>query len=147
MDSRPPQESELTRRQFLKVVLASGVMAASGLGIMQWQQQPRMKASTFIGQANSYESDLRSILASGFRELGVTPSEIRGKRILLKPNLVETHVESEHINTHPLVVRGAVEAFLGNGSGTGRGRWRRDPGIGGMRYQILEESGLGASAL
>ncbi|MCA9470585.1 MAG: DUF362 domain-containing protein [Nitrospirales bacterium] len=140
MDTTPAQSSELTRRQFLKVALASGVMAATGLGVMQWRQQPRMKASTFIGQADSYDIDLRSILASGFQELGVTPSEIHGKRILLKPNLVETHVESAHINTHPLLIRAAIEAFLGLGAalvivGEGPGH-RRDT------LQILEESGL-----
>ncbi|GJL63030.1 MAG: hypothetical protein NPIRA04_16840 [Nitrospirales bacterium] len=140
MSSPVPQKSELTRRQLLKVALAGGALATSGFGILQWHQQPRMHASTFIGRADTYDVDLRSILASGFSELGVTSSEIRGKRILLKPNLVETHVDSEHINTHPLVIRAAIEAFLELGAsqvmvGEGPGH-RRDT------LEILEESGL-----
>jgi len=140
MTSPGPQESELTRRQLLKVALAGGALAASGLGLLHWNQQPKLHASTFIGRAETYDLDLRATLTSGFHELGVTSSEIRGKRILLKPNLVETHVESEHINTHPLVIRAAIEAFLQLGAsqvivGEGPGH-RRDT------LEILEESGL-----
>ena len=70
----------------------------------------------------------------------MTPQEIKGKRILLKPNLVETKPDAPHINTHPLVIQAAVEAFLHLGAksvvvGEGPGH-RRDT------LQILEEAGL-----
>ena len=131
---------ELNRRQFLKVALAGGAVAASGLSIWDWFQQPGLHAQTFIGKTDSYDTDLVSVIRSGLRELQVTPAELRGKRILLKPNLVETHRGAGHINTHPLVVRAAVEAFLEWGAaevivGEGPGH-RRDT------LQILEESGL-----
>jgi uncharacterized protein (DUF362 family) len=79
-------------------------------------------------------------MVEGFRELGVAPEEIRGKRILLKPNLVETSRGAPHINTHPLVLRGAIEAFLRLGAATvmvaeGPGH-RRDT------LAVYEESGL-----
>ena len=61
-------------------------------------------------------------LTRGIRELGISPGELKGKRILLKPNLVETASGAPHINTHPLVLRGAIEAFLGLGSGDSDGR-------------------------
>ncbi|MBI4642324.1 MAG: DUF362 domain-containing protein [Deltaproteobacteria bacterium] len=84
--------------------------------------------------------DLVSLILSGLKELGVGPQEIRGKSILLKPNLVETRPGAEHINTHALVVRAAVEAFLHLGAlqvlvaeGVGH---RRDSLL------VLEESGL-----
>ena len=65
---------------------------------------------------------------------------MKGKRVLLKPNLVEPHRTLEHINTHPLVIRAAVEAFLSMGAAQvmvaeGSGH-RRD------NLLVLEESGL-----
>ena len=106
MEDHTKEESELTRRQLLKVTLAGGIIAASGLSFANWMERPRLTASTFIGKAESYDIDLSNVIESGLRELGVTPAMMKGKRILLKPNLVETYVESAHINTHPLVVRG-----------------------------------------
>jgi uncharacterized protein (DUF362 family) len=84
--------------------------------------------------------DLTSVILKGLQELGVTSQEIRGKRILLKPNLVETRPGSEHINTHPLVVRAAVEAFLHLGAL----RVLVAEGVGHRRdtLMVLEESGL-----
>jgi len=41
--------------------------------------------------------------------------DVRGKRVLLKPNLVEFEPESS-INTHPLVVHAAYEAFRSMGA-------------------------------
>jgi uncharacterized protein (DUF362 family) len=79
-------------------------------------------------------------ITRGVGELGVTDEEIKGKRILLKPNLVETASGAPHINTHPLVLRGAIEAFLRLGASTvmvaeGPGH-RRDT------LAVYEESGL-----
>jgi len=41
--------------------------------------------------------------------------EVRGKRVLLKPNLVEFEADSP-VNTHPLLVHAALEAFRGLGA-------------------------------
>jgi uncharacterized protein (DUF362 family) len=72
--------------------------------------------------------------------LGITSSEVRGKRILLKPNLVESDPGAIHINTHPAVVFGAAQAFLKLGAsrvivGEGPGHCRDS-------LLLLEESGL-----
>ncbi len=134
------EESELTRRQLLKITVAGSVVASSGLALANWMKQPALHASTFIGKTDSYNHNLVPILLGGFQELGVAPQEIKGKRILLKPNLVETRQDAPHINTHPLVIQAAVEAFLHLGAksvvvGEGPGH-RRDA------LQILEEAGL-----
>ena len=76
----------------------------------------RQTAETFIARAKDYSIDLASVIKAGFRELGISEKEIKGKRILLKPNLVEPHRGVSHINTHPLVVRGAIEAFKSFGA-------------------------------
>ncbi len=128
-----------TRREFL-YALAGGVVLASGFSAGRWYLQPQLHAETFIGKAREYGEELSGLMLQGFRELHVGPQEIRGKRILLKPNLVETSRGAPQINTHPLVLRGAIEAFLGLGAASvmvaeGPGH-RRDT------LAVYEESGL-----
>ena len=133
--------STISRRQFLKFFLASGTLATLSGSISAWPRVSSSRTQVFIGKADSYDEPLRSVILQGLQELGVTVGDIKGKRILLKPNLVETHTTSAHINTHPLVVHAAADAFLYLGArevlvGEGPGH-RRDV------YEILEESGLG----
>jgi uncharacterized protein (DUF362 family) len=73
-------------------------------------------AEAFIAKVPRYNGDIRSVILSGIRELRVRPEEIKGKSILLKPNLVETRSNAPHINTHPMVIHAAIEAFLSLGA-------------------------------
>ncbi len=130
-----------TRRQFLKLFLAGSSLAASSVSVPMVGNASDVRSQVFVGKAPTYDGNIRAIIERGFQELGVSKAEIHGKKIFLKPNLVETHVEHAHINTHPLVVRAAIEAFLSLGArqvvvGEGPGH-RRDA------LHILEESGLG----
>ena len=98
------------------------------------------QAHTFVGQVDHYQADIAGSIRRGVRELGIATDELKGKRILLKPNLVETASGAPHINTHPLVLRGAIEAFLRLGAASvmvaeGPGH-RRDT------LAVYEESGL-----
>ncbi|MDG5467568.1 DUF362 domain-containing protein [Deltaproteobacteria bacterium IMCC39524] len=128
----------ITRRDLLWGI-AGGV--AIGTGIHYLFRRPSFpNADVFITKAADYNLDLRSLIARGLHELGVSPQEVRGKRILLKPNLVEVSPGHEHINTHPLVVRGAIEAFLDLGAAkvlVGEG-----PGHVSDTLMVLEETGL-----
>ncbi|MDH3503291.1 MAG: DUF362 domain-containing protein [Nitrospirota bacterium] len=135
--TEPPTVS---RRQFLQACLVGGGLAASGFSLLHWFSGPRLSAQTFIGQAENYEADFAILIRQGLKELGVTPSEINGKRILLKPNLVEPHKSFSHINTHPLVVRGAVDAFLHLGAASVV--VAEGPGHRHDTLFVLEESGL-----
>lgn len=136
--SRHPSARPLSRRGFLFGGLGAltGGLALSGLGCRA------DRAATFIGKASSYRVDFASLIVSGLSELGIGPAEVGGASLLLKPNMVETSRGSEHVNTHPVVVRGAIEAFLRLGAdrvivGEGAGH-RRDS------FLVLEESGMGA---
>jgi uncharacterized protein (DUF362 family) len=130
----------ISRRTFLKSLLGAGALTLGGYFLGTRFFRPVWEEDVFIGRAGSYQVDLAGLLLSGFRELGVGPTEIKGKKILLKPNLVETSLGISHINTHPLLVRGAVEAFLKLGAasvvvaeGTGHNH---------DTLLVLEESGL-----
>lgn len=132
----------LTRRDILRAV-AAGLVIGTGLLVVpkRYLRMPK-QASTFVAKADHYQLDIAGTIYRGMIELGVARSEVQGKRILLKPNLVETASEAPHINTHPLVLRGAIEAFLRLGAaavmvGEGPGH-RRDT------LAVYEESGLAA---
>jgi uncharacterized protein (DUF362 family) len=130
----------LTRRDILRAA-AAGLIIGTGLVLVpnRYLRLPQ-QAQTFITRVEHYQLDIADALSRGMRELGVNREAIQGKRILLKPNLVETASEAPHINTHPLVLRGAIEAFLRLGAATvmvaeGPGH-RRDT------LAVYEESGL-----
>lgn len=137
-DNHKPRRG-LTRRSFLLGSAAGGVLGI-GLAQLYWKTQDRFDdAPTFIAKVADYRADISMAIRRGLTELGVTDKEIRGKRILLKPNLVEVRSGAPHINTHPLVIRGAIEAFLHLGAksvmvGEGPGHCRDT-------LLILEESG------
>lgn len=145
MDMTPtPSVTEsptLSRRELLKATLIGGGLALSGFSFLQWLRGPLLTASTFIGKAHDYQGNLATLIRDGLRELGITPTMVTGKRILLKPNLVEPHPSAPHINTHPLVVRGAIEAFLSLGAASVA--VAEGPGHRHDTLLVLEESGLG----
>jgi hypothetical protein len=100
----PPSYTEthtLSRRELLKATMIGGGLALSGFSLLQWLRGPLLTASTFIGKAHDYGGDLAILIRNGLRELGITSTMMAGKRILLKPNLVEPHPSAPHINTHP----------------------------------------------
>jgi len=130
----------ITRRTFLQRLLMGAGVAASGYFLGRKFLLPPWEEPVCIARAGSYEDDLAGILLSGFQALGLTPGEIAGKRILLKPNLVEPTVGSPHINTHPLVVGGAAEAFLTLGAS--QVVVAEGPGHIHDTLLVLEESGL-----
>ena len=128
-----------TRRDFL-YALAGGIVLASGVSVGQWYFRPRLHSEAFVGKVSDYGADLSGLIVAGIRELRVAPEEIRGKRILLKPNLVETSRGAPHINTHPLVLRGAIEAFLSLGAA--KVMVAEGPGHRRDTLAVYEESGL-----
>jgi uncharacterized protein (DUF362 family) len=134
-----------TRREFVARVgggaLAGAAFAALPGCARRARPGPAAATATFIARATSYEGELAAIILRGLRELGVRPGEIKRKRILLKPNLVEPHLGVGHINTHPSVVRAAAAAFRALGAGeilVGDG-----PGHCRDGQLVLEESRLG----
>jgi len=108
-DSRIVQRPETTwtRRDFLATLTVPLIAA----GCERRHYDPRRfarpeRSAVGLFPAASYSVDFADVISRGFRELGV---DVRGKRVLLKPNMVE-YEPGTTINTHPLVVAGAAVA-------------------------------------
>jgi uncharacterized protein (DUF362 family) len=98
-------------------------------------QRPARSRTAILGH-DRYDHQLTDSILRGMDLCGV---QVRGRRVLLKPNLVEFDPEGV-INTHPAVVAAAVEAFRSRGAadvivGEGPGH-RRD------NEYLLEASGM-----
>ena len=93
---------QFTRREALAV-------SAAALATVHCGQAPRRfpVSNVSIGRAAGYTQDVYDTL---FRMLVEQKLDVRGLRIVLKPNLVEFD-QNTCINTSPLVVHAAFEAF------------------------------------
>src|SRR6516225_5313394 len=60
-----------------------------------------------ILHAEQYSQKLDEVLAAGLR---LFPIDVCGKRVVLKPNLVD-YAAGDAINTHPVLVLAAAESF------------------------------------
>jgi len=129
----------MNRREFLRTTAAGG--AAALLGGCVAPVRPTGTAGRALVTGAAYDGNLVETILAGLREF--PELRVRGKSILLKPNLVETTPSDRPINTHPSIVVATAEALrrmdagrilVGDGPGH-----RRDV------EQVLEQSGLGAA--
>lgn len=123
--------SSLTRREFLPIA-AAGVLAGCAE-----PHRPVLPGRSVVAvvKAASYSVDLTSKILAGVRECGL---DLKGKRVLLKPNLVEFD-KSTSINTDVAVLAAAVDVMHELGAASvkiGEGPGHRRDTIG-----IAEEAG------
>jgi hypothetical protein len=78
----------LTRRSLLQAGVGAAAVALTGYAVERRSAQTK-PAEVFVAKAARYDGDLAGVILSGLRELGIAPAMVRGRRILLKPNLVE----------------------------------------------------------
>jgi uncharacterized protein (DUF362 family) len=114
----------MNRREWMACGLAAAGASCSRREPASW----RRKEPVFVLRAESYEKDLAEGIRRALEETGI---EARGKRVLLKPNLVEFS-RATAINTHPVFVAavmetllslGAAEVRIGEGPGHRRDTW------------------------
>jgi uncharacterized protein (DUF362 family) len=105
----------VSRRAFLKAVSAGAVVAAGCRRAPYVASDfviPRTSPVALLA-APDYERDLTDVIVRGLQAVGA-PSAA-GRRVLLKPNIVE-HERGTAINTHPAVIGAAAQAFLRAGA-------------------------------
>lgn len=131
----------MRRREFLQYsAVASLVPALPGCDQKaKWQTgafRRREMSQVAILPAGRYDRPLRDTIIRGLKLCGL---DVAGKRVLLKPNLVEFDPKGV-INTHPAVIEAAIDSFRSLGAaqvvvGEGPGH-RRD------NEYLLSASGL-----
>jgi uncharacterized protein (DUF362 family) len=100
----------MTRRQFIPL---TGIAATAGYASLKLQKPPQVpdgpagNSAVAIVRARSYSEDLVSHMLEGVRQCRL---DVRGKRVLLKPNLVEFD-SATVINTDASIIAAAVELF------------------------------------
>ena len=130
---------KVDRRTFVagSLGLAAGAAATQLLDKPMYhvvRKQPRSRVAVL--RSESYAQSLSELLRRG---LELFHLDIRGRTVLLKPNLVD-YIPGNHVNTHPFLVSAAIECFRELGAtdvivGEGPGH-QRDTEL------LLSESGM-----
>jgi uncharacterized protein (DUF362 family) len=111
-------------------------LAVKALGQLR---QPPLQSAVHIARASDYQADLPGIVHGQYQHF-TERVPLAGKRVVLKPNLVEYH-RDKVINTDPRVVSAVIELCKREGAAEiivaeGPGHWRN------VEY-LVRESGLG----
>ena len=114
--STPPISSDPTceemqqpsRRAVLALGGAAIACVAAGKAV-RWAFAPQ--AEVFVARNQKYDRDLEATIQDGLLSCGYKAKQFAGKRVLLKPNLVEPCRDIPHMTTHPAMIVAASEVF------------------------------------
>jgi uncharacterized protein (DUF362 family) len=123
--SRPCSDQRIDRRAML---IASGVALGGLVTVPLVRRALRMTAPVFVARNQRYDGPLAKTIHDGLAATGLDMTALRGKRVLLKPNLVEPTRVSPQLTTNPALVVAAAEVFRRMGAdvivGEGPGHMR-----------------------
>jgi uncharacterized protein (DUF362 family) len=132
----------LNRRQFVRKVAAGAAGgAALGLGLHYWLGREPAARVTIL-KAKDYAGNLTDLLKRALQNYPAVVARAQGRRVVLKPNLVEYH-EARAVNTHPALVAAAVAAF--RSLGAREVIVAEGPGHQRDTEMLVEQSGLEAA--
>jgi uncharacterized protein (DUF362 family) len=130
-------KTELKNSKSIFDRMASKVRGIVVNGLGSFRQPPA--SAVHIAAAESYDADLKAVLLKQFEHFR-PQVPLAGKRVVLKPNLVEHH-PGKVINTDPRFVEAVIEICKAEGAASiivaeGPGHWRN------VQF-LVEQSGLG----
>lgn len=91
--------------------LGGGAAAAGLLGYPLLRRAIAKRGTAFVARGQRYDGPLDQTIRDGLLATGFDPAAIAGKRVLLKPNLVEPTRKSPQMTTHPAMVVAAAAVF------------------------------------
>ncbi|HKD36442.1 MAG TPA: DUF362 domain-containing protein, partial [Pirellulales bacterium] len=109
--SNSPDRVSPPRMNRRALVLGGGAAAAGLLTYPLLRRAIAKRGMAFIARGQSYNGPLEQTLRDGLLATGFEPAAIAGKRVLLKPNLVEPTRKSPQMTTHPAMVVAAAAVF------------------------------------
>ena len=101
-------------RRKLIVAGGSGAVAAAAYSLLRRSAATdfsRADEAVFIARNQTYDGALARTIHDGLLATGLKPEEWEGKRVLLKPNMVEPSRHVPHMTTHPAMIVAAAEVF------------------------------------
>jgi uncharacterized protein (DUF362 family) len=101
------EATKLNRR----ALLIGGATLAGLVSLSALRSTFRPRSSVFIASSQRYDRNLVQTIRDGLLATGFDSARIRGKRVLLKPNMVEPIRTAPHMTTHPAMVQAAAEVF------------------------------------
>lgn len=134
--AEPLPELKTDRRALL---IGAGAALAGAAALPFVRRALYGHASVFVARNQRYDGPLEQTIRDGLLAAGLDPAGIRGRRVLLKPNLVEPTRACPQMTTHPAVVLAAAEAFRSWGADVTVGE---GPGHVRDTELALVESGL-----
>lgn len=97
----------LNRRTCLLAGATATGLATAGI----IHQRNLQDASVFVAANQRYDGPLEATIREGLLATGIRPAELKDRRVLLKPNLVEPNRQSPQMTTHPAVIAAAAAVF------------------------------------
>lgn len=122
------------------LLLASGAAAAGIATFAVARRVMNRDPAVFVARGQRYDGPLEQTIHDGLLSTGFEPETIRGRRVLLKPNMVEPVRTAPHMTTDPAMVLATAEVFR---------RWGAEVVVGEAPGHLrdselaLEESRLG----
>ncbi len=137
-DSQSSERGAVLDRRALLVGVGAAALGAAGLALYARRRSSRPEP-VFLARRQRYDGPLAATIRDGLVATGLDRQWVRGRRVLLKPNLVEPARDAPHRTTHPAIVAAAAEVFLGWGAEVAVGE-----GPGHLRdtEMAIVESGL-----
>lgn len=124
-----------------RTLLTAGVVGtAACLGLPAAYRWSRPRANVFVARNQRYDGTLVATIRDGLLASGVNSKWLAGRRVLLKPNMVEPMRDRPQMTTNPAIIVAAAEVFRGWGATVTVGE---APGHIRDTEMALIESGVG----
>jgi uncharacterized protein (DUF362 family) len=124
------------------VLTGMGAVAAAALAYPLLRKYVFARTPVFLARNQRYDGPLPQTIAAGLEAVGFDRQWVRGRKVLLKPNLVEPIAAAPQISTNPNVVLAAADVFQRWGAEVVVGE---GPGHVRDTEMALAESGMGAA--
>jgi uncharacterized protein (DUF362 family) len=112
----PSNESDKPKFSRRALLVAGGATIAGAAAAPWIREALALRAAVFVARNQSYDGQLAKTIRDGLTATGAKPQMFVGKRVLLKPNMVEPSRKIIHMTTHPAVIAAAAEVFRGWGA-------------------------------
>ncbi len=114
--STKPQETPQVQIDRRALLIGSGTVIAAAAGSIGYQlirrfRGVRTQTPVFLARNQTYDGPLEQTIRDGLLSVGLDPAELKGRRVLLKPNMVEPIRSSPQMTTHPAVIVATANVF------------------------------------